>query len=286
MTPHCRHYSTSILIVIFVLFSAISPYVRAESQKQSLPLWEWGIGVGYAALPGYIGSNFSDEYIFPFPIFYYRGQTWKVSRRSIDAVFFESERMELKLSMNGAPPVDSFDNPARLGMEDLDATLEIGPSFLLRHPMGDNEFELEIPLRSVLATDGGYLGDKGFVFNPKVRWRHQKSNGSLMIRSSVTLATVWGTDRFFDYYYGVDDEEATGFRSSYQPGKGFGGYYISTGTTFYYDRWRVGIYIRYHDIKDATFNESPLVERNSSTLMGFYLNRIIKRSSRYVLATE
>lgn len=258
----------------------------AESRKESLPLWEWGIGVGYASLPGYIGSSFTDEYIVPFPIFYYRGQTWKVSRRSIDAVFFDSERLEIKLSMNGSPPVDSLENRARLGMNDLDATLEIGPSLLLIHPMESHRFELEIPLRSVIATDGSYLNDHGFVFNPKVRWRHQTINGKLMIRSSVTLATIWGTGRYFDYFYGVDDFETTELRTSYQPEKGFGGFYASTGTTFYYDKWRVGVYVRYQNINDATYEDSPLVEKHSATLMGFYLNRIVQRSSRYVLAAE
>ena len=63
----------------------------------------------------------------------------------------EGNRTELDVSISGTPPVDSSENDARRGMPDLDAILEIGPSFnilLARAEDRKTRLELRLPVRA------------------------------------------------------------------------------------------------------------------------------------------
>jgi len=81
----------------------------------------------------------SSPYAIPFPYLVYRGTFLKADRNGIRGTFFDSDRIELSLSLSASLPVNSDDNRARQGMPDLQPTVEFGPSLdltLWRTPPG------------------------------------------------------------------------------------------------------------------------------------------------------
>ena len=100
-------------------------FIHAPSLAADKPLWELGAGIGVLDFPDYRGSDERSSYVLPIPYVVYRGEFFKVDRDSIRGELFESERLELDISLNGSVPVDSDDNDARRGMDDLDPTVEI-----------------------------------------------------------------------------------------------------------------------------------------------------------------
>ena len=99
-------------------------YAHAEQR----PLWEAGLGAGVVTFPDYRGSDRTQTYGLPVPYFVYRGEFLKADRNGVRGRFFDSDRVELNVTMNASAPVDSKDNPTRQGMPDLKPTVEIGPS--------------------------------------------------------------------------------------------------------------------------------------------------------------
>ena len=134
------------------LFTTAWPAARAEQR----PLWEFGMGVAGITYPDYRGANERTNYALPMPYIVYRGDFLKADKQRVRGLFFKSGIAEMDVSLSGTPPVRSKNNLARLGMPDLDATLELGPSLNLtlfdsadkRHTL-----ELRMPLRPVIASD-------------------------------------------------------------------------------------------------------------------------------------
>lgn len=249
--------------------------------KKHLPLWELGLGLGYASIPGYVGSDHRDEYVLPVPILYYHGEKLKVNRQRVKAVLFNNDRLEAGISVRGYPPVDSKDNRAREGMEDLDIVAEGGPSIIYRMKFGEYGASLELPVRMAFAFDTSYIDDRGFTSNPRARLTrtHGLSSGGAF-SWTLTLGTYFATKRYYDYYYGVDEAFVTPTRSAYEASSGYGGYFGSLSTVYRFDDWRIGFFTQHQNLKDAKFEDSPLVEKSSAALFGFYVNKLMFSGGR------
>jgi outer membrane scaffolding protein for murein synthesis (MipA/OmpV family) len=120
------------------------------------PEWEFGVGASAFTLPDYRGSDESRGYVLPVPYFIYRGEHLRLDRQGVRGIFFQSDRVEINLSLGASPPVDSDENRARQGMPHLDPTLEIGPRvdiMLARDPGREWALQLRVPARAAIATD-------------------------------------------------------------------------------------------------------------------------------------
>jgi len=81
-----------------------------SGHAQQKPLWEAGLGIGAVTFPDYRGSDRTQTYVLPVPYFVYRGEFLRADRNGLRGRFFDSDRVELNLTMNASPPVDSTDN--------------------------------------------------------------------------------------------------------------------------------------------------------------------------------
>ena len=86
-----------------LLFCAAALPARADLR----PEWEIGAGATVFTLPDYRGSDESRAYLLPFPYVVYRGDRLRVDRQGARGMLFESDRVELDLSVSATPPVDS-----------------------------------------------------------------------------------------------------------------------------------------------------------------------------------
>lgn len=262
-----------------LLLLALPPLQAAE---QRLPLWELGIGAAAIRFPDYRGSAHSQNYLLPFPALIYRGDKLKVDRKGLRGLLFDSERVVLDISLDGAVPVDSDQNGAREGMPDLDATFEVGPS--LKTTLYDNnslELRFNLPYRYVYASDFTHLDSHGTLFHPNLSLDY---HGPWSV--GLSAGPLYGSYDYHHYYYSVTPEYATAERPAYQAEGGFSGVRYTLGFSRRYNGFWLGGFVRYDDLGNAVFQDSPLVKRGDAWMAGLSFAWFFKRSERRVLVEE
>ena len=91
-----------------LLLCASIPLARADLR----PEWEIGAGATVFTLPDYRGSDESRGYVLPLPYVIYRGERFRVDRQGLRGIFFESDRVELDVSLS-AEEITRLEAPYR-----------------------------------------------------------------------------------------------------------------------------------------------------------------------------
>ncbi len=266
---------------------ALAAGFAAPAAAEQRPLWEFGLGVTGLHLPDYRGAAQSRDYVFPLPYAVYRGERFLVDREGIRAIFLDTDRVGLDVSVFGTPPVDSSENAARQGMPDLDATLEVGPVLeitLARDRRVDYTYRLRfrVPARAAFATDLIHWSYIGWVFYPHLaldlrpeflggRWNVGLSGGPL-----------YATRQFNNYFYTVAPQFATPDRPAFQAPGGYSGWAAFASISRRFDKVWVGAYVRYDSVSGATFESSPLVKRDYAVSGGFGIAWVFAQSKELV----
>lgn len=267
--------------LLAVLLCASASPARAELR----PEWEFGVGATAFALPDYRGSDESRAYLFPFPYVIYRGEVLRVDRQGVRGVFFESDRVELDLSMSATPPVDSDKNRARQGMPHLDPTLEIGPRLkltLVRDRAKEWALDFRVPVRAVIATDFSHAEGAGYVLYPHLSLDARPTFFGGRWNLGLQAGPLYGTRRYHRYFYGVDAEFATPQRPAYTASGGYSGTLALASLTRRWRRFWVGGFARYDTLKGAAFESSPLMRRDYSVMAGVAFAWVFAESARKV----
>ena len=191
--------------------------------SRELPLWEMGVGLFPSTFPAYRGSEDQQHYLLPFPYIVYRGDYLRVDREGLRARLFDTDRVQINISVNASVPVRSDDSNAREGMPDLDPTVEIGPSLniLLAKLTDKHSLKMRLPIRSVIATDLGSTEQAGWIFNPHLKLESEDVFGAW--DAGLSLGPLFGSGKYHAYYYAVDQQYATATRSAYSASGGYSG---------------------------------------------------------------
>jgi outer membrane scaffolding protein for murein synthesis (MipA/OmpV family) len=246
------------------------------------PLWEFGLGVAGINFPDYRGSDHQRNYLLPLPTLRYRGEKLRVNREGIRGLLYQSERINVDISLDGAVPVKSNENSARAGMPDLDPLLEIGPTldFTLKQT-SDHKLRLRFPLRGAFAFDGLQPKDHGWTFHPNLDldYHWQWNLG-------IALGPLFANQRYHDYYYSVEPAFATPTRPSFESSSGYSGTrLILTASRRFNGLW-VAAFLRYDNLNGAVFLDSPLVRKNSAFMAGFGISWFFAESAQLVTIEE
>jgi len=268
-------------VLVAILVSAAALPVRAAE----LPLWEFGLGPIGLRLPDYRGSDESRSYTYPFPYFIYRGDFLRVDREGVRGILFESNRVELGLSLNGTPPTDSDKNRTRQGMPDLDPTLEIGPRLnltLAQDRAKDWRLDLRLPVRAAIAVDLPEARGIGWVFAPHLNLETHPSflNGTWNL--GVQAGPLFATAKYHRYFYAVEPEFATPERPAYSPGGGYSGTLALAYLSRRFGSFWLGAFARYDTLKRAVFEASPLVKSDHSVMAGISVAWVFSESQQKV----
>lgn len=249
---------------------------------EDLPLWELGMGAFPSTYPAYRGSQDQQAYLLPFPYIIYRGDILKIDREGIRARLFDSDRMQLNLSLNGAIPVSSDDSGARDGMPDLNPTLEIGPSLNIRlsDPSPQQRLSLRLPLRAVIATDFTEAEHAGWLFHPHINLDTRGVAGGWNV--GVSLGPLLATHDYHAYYYAVSPTYATPTRPAYRATSGYSGTAAILSLSRRYNKVWAGAFVRYDNLAGAAFSDSPLMETDHSVMAGFAVAYVFAKSSEVV----
>jgi outer membrane scaffolding protein for murein synthesis (MipA/OmpV family) len=246
------------------------------------PLWELGAGAAALQVPHYRGSDQAYRWLLPVPYVVLRGKVLRADREGTRAVLFETARSHLDLSADASPPARSRDNPARAGMPDLAATVEIGPKFNLVLGRGDGwKLDLRLPLRAAFALDGG-LQPLGWTLAPVLHLDLRTQGWGLAFSGGPLAAGR----RYHQHFYGVAPAYATAARPAYAAAGGAAGWALSASAARRFGPWWLAGYLRHDALDGASFRDSPLVTQPRQLTLGVALSRVLWTSTTRVSERE
>lgn len=265
-----------VIITFVFLMLVTSAYADAVTESEE-PKWELGAGIGAISLPHYRGSDQRSEYAAPIPYFRYNGKRLKFDKEGGRFYFYNSEDFKLDISTAFSFPVDSDDNLARKGMENLNPIIELGPrmQFNLYQSKDKNlRFRFALPIRE--AYDLSEIKSIGWVFSPYVQLRYFNTGWE----TAASVGPVWANKDYHDYFYKVAPQYATAERPSYNPRAGYSGSRITLTISKRFDDIFFGLFARYDNLNGAAFIDSPLVKQKDSFMLGVVLSWVFKKSEK------
>ena len=260
---------------------ASSAFARDE------PLWELGLGVAGLHFPDYRGSSHTRNYLLPAPYVVYRGDLVQADRGGLRGRIARSENLDLTLSAGASLPVHSDENPARLGMPDLKPSVELGTS-LNWTLWGSNDTRLKLdarfPARLAMTVESHpkFIGGQ---FYPHLNLDIRDPGGLSGWNLGLVAGPVFTDRRYNRYFYEVDPQYATAARPAYSPGGGYGGMDFLAAVSKRFPKYWIGGFVRYDTLKNAVFEQSPLVTSKSYFAAGIAIAWILGESRQRVEVT-
>lgn len=243
----------------------------APSYAQDASLWELGIGVGAINFPAYLGSDERSNWLLPVPYVIYRSKWFDVDREQASSELLTLGRMRLRLSLSGSIPGDSDDNDDREGMPGLDPVAELGPSLqfeLYRTEDNEDRLLLDLPVRAAFALDLDSTRHIGWVSTPMLRYQRKRPRGDAAWTFNAAAGPVFADQRYYRYFYAVEPRFATPDRPEFATDAGFGGWRLALGISYRSGDFWYGGFVRYFNLDDAQFVDSPLVKTTHSLIAG------------------
>ncbi|MBL8429237.1 MAG: MipA/OmpV family protein [Dechloromonas sp.] len=248
------------------------------------PLWELGAGLAAFSFPSYRGSDQTHNFLLPVPHFTYHGDFFKADRQGIRGSFFDSDRVDLTVSLALSPPVSSDNITARTGMPDLKGTFEIGPQMDVTFWRSENRarfVKLLLPLRTAITVEGSPRSI-GWVFHPKLNMDITDIPGMGGWNLGMLAGPLFGDKRQHAYYYTVAPQYATADRPAYEAGSGYAGTQYLVALSKRFPKYWVGGFVRYDNLSGATFENSPLVRQKDYFAAGIAFTWVFGESSTRV----
>lgn len=269
----------AVLLVVTLGASALPAHAELR------PEWELGTGATAFTLPDYRGSDESRAYLLPFPYVVYRGDRLRVDRQGARGVLFESDRVELDLSLSATPPVDSDKNRARQGMPSLDPTVEIGPRLnliLARDRAAERALTLRLPLRAVIATDLSHAEGAGFIAQPNLSLDARPVFFGGKWNLGLQAGLLYGSRSYHRYFYGVEPQFATPERPAFEARGGYSGAFAVASLTRRMGGFWMGGFARYDSLNGVAFKASPLLRQDYAVMAGVAVAWVFVESDRKV----
>ena len=256
--------------------------VLRGANAEERPLWEAGFGTAPISFPAYRGSKDQQHFVLPLPYFIYRGDLLKVDRRGVRGLLFESDLLELNVSMRGSLPVDSDESAARNGMPDLKPTFQLGPSLVAQLAKDERgrKIRLKLPVRAVFATDFDDFRTAGFIFHPHLDFTAPKALAGWNL--GFNIGPIFATQEHHAYYYDVAQRFVTPTRERFKASAGYSGTAAIAGVSRRFAKVWAGAFVRYDSLHGAQFSDSPLVERDYALSAGFAVAWIFAQSKTRV----
>jgi len=260
----------------------------AVHAAEERPLWEIGAGVAALSFPAYRGSDQSNNFLMPVPHFSYNGEFLKADRQGIRGSFFDSDRLDLTVSMALSAPASSEDITARKGMSDLKGSFEIGPQVDVTLWRSENRarfVKLLLPLRTAITLEGSPK-DIGWVFHPKLNMDITDLPGMPGWNLGMLAGPLFGDKRQHAYYYSVDSQYATPDRPAYEAKAGYAGMQYLVAFSKRFPKYWIGSFLRYDNMSGATFEDSPLMRKKDYVAGGIAITWILGESSTRVMVND
>lgn len=250
-------------------------------QVQSLPLWEVGAGAAALSLPDYRGADSSSNYLLPIPYLVYRGAFLKADRNGVRSTLFESDRLEINVSLNATQPVHSKGNAARRGMRDLKPVVELGPTVDVNLARSDDariRFDFRVPVRAGITLESAPR-HIGWLISPSLHLDIKDPASFNGWNLGLGAGMLVQSRQYNEYFYGVGRHDASAQRPAYSASGGYAGTQFTAALSKRYRRHWLGGFLRYDNLAGAVFHDSPLVKKHSAFSAGIAIAWVLAESS-------
>lgn len=246
----------------------------APARAADVPLWELGLGAAAVRLPHYRGAERSASWLLPLPYAIYRGEVLRADRDGLKLLLLDSERVHFDFSANATAPSDNGDEPARAGMPDLDATVEVGPNLNLRLASGPGwRLEARLPVRAAftLASQPRAIGWSAL---PNLGYDRRIGPWNI----GAQAGWVWGSRRLHAYFYDVEPAYVAATRPLHRAGAGHAGWQATLSLSRRDGpRW-IGAFVRADSLSGSALRDSPLVSRSNNLSVGIGVSWVLWQS--------
>ncbi len=273
-----KHVAAAVAVLLPTLATA----------DEGKPLWEIGAGVAALSFPAYRGSDKVHNFLMPVPYFTYHGDFLKADRHGLRGSLFDSDRVDLTLSLSASPPTKSDDVAVRAGMADLKPTAEFGPEVdvtLWRSASRARFLKLRLPVRAAFSIERSPK-DIGWIFSPNLNADLTDLPGLPGWSLGLVAGPIYATRKQHDYFYSVAPEYATATRPAYAASGGYSGSQFLASLSRRFDKTWVGAFVRYDSLRGAAFVDSPLVARRGFAAAGVAVSWVIDESKTRVLVND
>ncbi|MDP1532244.1 MAG: MipA/OmpV family protein [Rubrivivax sp.] len=247
-----------------------------------------GAGMAVLNLPNYRGSDARQTTVLPMPYLIYRGEVLRADSDGLRGLLFDSERLEVNVSLNGSLPVNSDDDPVRQGMADLDPAVELGPTVNARlWQSADRRMRLDLraPVRTAI-TVASRPEQIGWMFSPNLLLQIRDPAGHAGWNLGLQAGPYFNDREYNAYFYGVRPAEALAGRPAYDAPGGYSGAQAMLTLTRRFPRWWVGGFLRYDTLAGSVIEDSPLVRQSDAVSVGLALSWVFRESKTRVAAEE
>lgn len=271
---------TQVLLVSVIL--SLSFFASAEEDSSSEAYWDYGFGVGAVHYEHYPASNQFSDLVVPAPTFQYRGKILRADdREGAHLYLFKAENLTLEMSGVGYPSLNSANNDARQGMDNLPWMLALGPQLVSRHiPY----LEFSLGAYQAITTDFDMTRFNGGIFEVQAKYTHDyewmESQGKL------SASVKWGTAELQELYYGVPLDKATAERAAFVAKDGLLSQDLTYSHNFKSGRlsWVVGASVGFYG--QAANSDSPL-HKSDMNVTGFAgMNYVLGGSKKPAVPQE
>ena len=233
------------------------------------PLYELGLGGALGYLPDYPGSDQGKVRSILLPYGIYRGKVFRADKDGgVRTSLLKGVHYEMDLSFGGSFPASSQDNNARQGMDDLDWLFEAGPQLKFHlHNSTRYRVEFRIPVRASFSTNFRKTVDRGYNITPHIVVQKKQfpyPGANFLVEGSLFYASK----RLSQYFFQVDERDATAERPRYDARPGYIGWALTMGQSFPF--YNNGFYVtyRYINYNGAANRASPLFRAPENHTLG------------------
>ena len=249
---------------------------QSEQSGELVPLWILELNLMAVSLDAYPGSDFKRTIVLPFPNFRLNSPYLQTSGGGVNARIFNSEKVDLGLTMGGSLPVKNKELESRedRDLPDLDPTFEIGMG--LRYtPIKNKAWELKsnFPIRKSTGIayedqDKLYKAHKpvdlGWTFSPRVTLVKYFKNKDVHHEIDFEIGSRYATQQNMNYFYGVESQFALPGEGAFLAEQGLVNNWVELGWIRKWERWRLSISAEYLDMHNAKNSDSPLFQEKDS----------------------
>lgn len=244
---------------------------QAFAQTKPLPLWEIGAGLLPFRTDNYRGSPQHKWFALPIPAFTVRGKNLEAENGFVRGHIAKFGDFTLDLSVSVGLNVSSGGDKLRRGMDDLSPTFEVGPMlryYMWKSKSGNQFLNLEIPFRSVYATDLSYIDHVGYYSIPYLNFLTKPTPYTLSFSTETSIGIQYGSSGFHNRFYGVDTKFVTPEREKFHSVSGYSGTQVAFSLAKRMGDVLFVPFFRYDYLSGAVYKDSPLLKNPHYTFFG------------------
>ena len=272
-----------VLCILFAPTLAISQ--ESEEGPEEPAYWDYGIGLGAVYYEQYPASDQFSFLALPAPTFQYRGKIVRADDKDGAHIYlYRSNAFSVELAGAGYPALDSSNNSARKGMEDLPWLIALGPEIVSRTI---EHFEFGLGAYQALTTDFQMTRTSGGIFEGRVTYHFdypfaaygpfQEPGAST---GRFTFSMKGGSEEFQNLYFEVPEKDVTSNRPAFDARDGFLSYNISYFQNFKSGRFSINLGAMFSSY-DLSANRASPLHKSDHSLTGLVgLNYILGGSSK------